>query len=418
MVAIAWCATGQRSGVGQRELLTKQVLEQIYLEAEIMFARLMKLVLAIIAIAALSARGTTAIAQATTDPAASAARVDVPPGPPQPVEPGYLGLVTDDRQEAGKGVRVREAVAGGPAAKGGLASGDLITSIDGKPVHGNTDMISTIGSLPPGTQVAFEIDRNGQKQQINVTLGKRPAAGERRFEQFGPVTEQLPPPGGTDVRPPLAPTTPAEPASGAASPSPIAPSAGGPRPVPRAGTAESAQYPRNDSAVRSGGGLLSLMPGRALLGVRTQAITPETERRLKLSTTSGALVVARTPGSPAERAGIPLDAVIIAVNGSPVDSPLDLARVVGRAKSGSELEIAYIADGATKQVKVTLDEAPSAFAARPSTPLPIAPTPGPDIAPPTNPPPSSDNQIEIEALKRRVQDLEARVHELEQAAKK
>src|SRR5690348_5774449 len=220
-----------------------------------MSMRHVKLVLPIIAIAVLGARERTAVGQAARDPNAPAPRADVPPGPPQPVEPGYLGLVTDDRQEAGKGVRVMEAVAGGPAAKGGLAAGDLITSIDGKTVHGNSDMAATIGSLPPGTQVAFEVDRNGQKQQINVTLGKRPAASERRFEQFGPVTEQLPPPGDSDVRPPLAPTTPSEPTPGPTTPSPTLPSAGGPRPVPRAGTAESAQYPRNDSTVRGGGGL-------------------------------------------------------------------------------------------------------------------------------------------------------------------
>jgi membrane-associated protease RseP (regulator of RpoE activity) len=377
-------------------------------EKQAMSLRHIKAVFPIIAAAAFFARGPIALAQATGDSAPPAAKADVPPGQPQPVEPGYLGLVTDDRQEAGNGVRVMEAVAGGPAAKGGLAAGDVITAIDGKPVHGNKDMAATIGSLPPGSQVAFEIDRNGQKQQINVMLGKRPPANERRFEQFGPVTETLPPPSGSDARPPLAPTTPSESAR----------SAGGPRPVPRAGTAESAQYPRSEQAVR-GGGLLPLAAGRAVLGVRTQTITPETRQRLKLSTASGALVVARTPGSPAERAGIPLDAVIVAVNGTPVESPLDLARLVGRTKRGEEIEIAYVADGATKQVKIALDEAPVGSAPRPSTPLPIAPTPQPDaIAPPVGPVPPSENQSEIEALKRRVQDLEQRVHELEQAAKK
>ncbi|HEY2147097.1 MAG TPA: PDZ domain-containing protein, partial [Pirellulales bacterium] len=116
--------------------------------------------LPIIAVTSLWVGDRTAFAQAVGEPNAPAARSDVPPGPPQPVEPGYLGLATD-RQEAGNGVRVTEAVAGGPAAKGGLAAGDLITSIDGKPVHGNTDMAATLGSLPPGTQVAFEVDRNG-----------------------------------------------------------------------------------------------------------------------------------------------------------------------------------------------------------------------------------------------------------------
>jgi membrane-associated protease RseP (regulator of RpoE activity) len=346
-------------------------------------------------------------------------RADVPSGPPQPVEPGYLGLVTDDRQEAGKGVRVTEAVASGPGAKGGLLAGDLITAIDGKAVHGNNEMAAALGSLPPGSQVAFEIDRNGQKQQINVTLGKRPAPAERRFEKFGPVTpmtETLPAPGDSDVRPPVAPgpaaggpTLPgpppeAPPASGP--PATGAPSAGGPRPVPRTGVAESAEFPRADAA------------RRPLLGVRTQTVTGEVRQRLRLAAASGALVVARTPGSPAEKAGIPLDAVIVAVNGTPVESPLDLARLVARAGSHSEIEISYVADGATRQTKVALDDAPAGRVApgpvvRSNAPLPLAPAAQPDNI--TAP---ADDRGEVEALKRRVQELEQRVRDLEAAAKK
>ena len=39
-----------------------------------------------------------------------------------------------------------------------------------------------------------KFERNGEKQRITVTLGKRPPPAERRFEQFGPVDEPLPPP--------------------------------------------------------------------------------------------------------------------------------------------------------------------------------------------------------------------------------
>ena len=347
----------------------------------------------------------------------AAPKADVPPGPPQPVEPGYLGLLTDDRQEAGKGVRITEAVGSGPAAKGGLMAGDLITGIDGKPIHGNNEMAAAIGSLPPGSQVAFDIDRNGQTQQINVTLGKRPARAERRFEKFGPVapmTETLPPPSGADVRPPFAPgpaasePTPAAPrAEGPLANSPAipgAPSAGGPRPVPRAGTAESAEFPRADAA------------RRALLGVRTQPVTSEVRQRLRLPSAAGALVVARAPGSPADKAGIPLDAVIIAVNGTAVESPLDLARLVSRAGGRAEIEITYVVEGATRQVQVALDEPPGGPVGRSNAPLPLAPAPQPDNI--TAPAAPSDARAEVEALKRRVQELEQRVRDLEQAGMK
>jgi membrane-associated protease RseP (regulator of RpoE activity) len=349
--------------------------------------------------------------------APAAPRADVPPGPPQPVEPGYLGLITDDRQEAGKGVRITEAVGNGPAAKSGLMIGDLITGIDGKPIHGNNEMAAVIGSLPPGSQVAFDIDRNGQTQQINVTLGKRPARAERRFEKFGPIApmnETLPAPSGSDARPPFAPSaaasepTLAAPRAEAPIPSSpagsAAPSAGGPRPVPRPGAAESADFPRADAA------------RRALLGVRTQPVTGEARQRLGLRSTSGALVVARTPGSPADKAGIPLDAVIIAVNGTPVESPLDLARLVSRAGGHAEIDITYVAEGATRQAKVALDEMAGGSVARSIAPLPLAPAAQPDNIAATAAP--ADDRSEVEALKRRVQELEQRVRDLEQAGKK
>ena len=49
-------------------------------------------------------------------------------------EPGYLGLVGDDRRDRGAGVRVVRVVEGSPAAAAGIEVGDLITAIDGHPV--------------------------------------------------------------------------------------------------------------------------------------------------------------------------------------------------------------------------------------------------------------------------------------------
>src|SRR5207249_8846688 len=52
----------------------------------------------------------------------------------KPVERGYLGVVTDDGQDKGRGVRVIEVVKGSPAEEAGLKVGDLITAIAEKPV--------------------------------------------------------------------------------------------------------------------------------------------------------------------------------------------------------------------------------------------------------------------------------------------
>jgi membrane-associated protease RseP (regulator of RpoE activity) len=308
-----------------------------------------------------------------------APKADLPPANPLPIEPGYLGVSTDDRREGGRGVRVMDVVAGGPADKAGLKKGDLITGVDGKAVRGTPDMGAAMGPLPPGSQVSFEIERGGQIQKITAMLGKRPESAERRPELLDRNPEPLP-----------------EPQPGAGEPGVPRP-AGGPRPPvieqPRA------EQPRAEPARRS------------LLGVRTQPVTEEIRRRLRLPSTSGALVVSRTLGSPAEKAGIPLDAVIVAVNNAPVESPHDLARLVTEAGSGQEVELTYIVEGETRRIKVVLTDAvgepPAALPGGPSRPrLPARP-----LAP-------QDEAARIDVLERHVQELEQRLHELEQSSRK
>ena len=97
---------------------------------------------------------------------------------PATVEPGYLGVVADDRQEKGAGVRVVEIETGGPAEQGGLKADDLITNINGTPVRGQSDMGPVLERLTPGSKVKFTVDRGGQPQTVEVTLGNRPPAGQ------------------------------------------------------------------------------------------------------------------------------------------------------------------------------------------------------------------------------------------------
>jgi len=300
-----------------------------------------------------------------------APKADAPPNPAA-TEPGYLGLVTEDRSESGKGVRVREAVADGPGAKGGIKTGDLITGVNGKPVHSMADLAAVIGAMPPGSRAAFDVDRDGQTIKFDVTLGQRPPPGERRFERFGAIDEPLPIPAPSrrDVGPP----------GGAAS-----------------------EPPRMDTARRQ------------LLGVRTQVVSEELRRRLRLPSASGALVVSRAAGSPAEKAGIPLESVIVAVDAQPVDSPSDLARLIAQAGAGREVELSFIVDGQTRQARVKLAEA--AFetpAAPPGPPIPAVPPRVPNRA---GGPMPQDDRGRIEALERHVQELEQRIRELEAGRK-
>ena len=325
-----------------------------------------------------------AVAQSPAAPEAPASQSELPPPNPKPVEPGYLGIVGDDHQEGGAGVRVLETESGGPADHGGLKTDDLITGINGKPVHGQEEMRTILELLPSGSRVSFEVERDGKKQTVSVMLGTRPPKDKRRFSKFGEVsdTEQSPegtPPAGSAAR---------------------AANGGGPRPVetPPAGIGEA---PRAEPA------------RRPLLGVRTQPIDEATRRRLGLPAGTGALVVSRTSGSPAEKAGIPVGVAITAVDGAAVGSPDELVRLVAQAGAGHEIEVSYMANGQLHRVKVRLAGA----AAAPGNGDVLLPPPPREPFPAAQPALPDDN-ARIEALERRVQELENRVRDLEQAQKK
>jgi 2-alkenal reductase len=86
------------------------------------------------------------------------------------------------------GAYVLNVTPGGPADKAGIlgatqptriqglnAGGDLITAVDGKPVRTFDELISyIITNKSPGDAVALTVLRNGQTQDITVTLGARP----------------------------------------------------------------------------------------------------------------------------------------------------------------------------------------------------------------------------------------------------
>ncbi len=105
---------------------------------------------------------------------AEAARGDQPAG-----GPGYLGLVVEDVLPLGPGVRVLEVFAGGPADRAGLKAGDLIVGVEGHGIRKMAEMATVLEKTPAGGKVTLEILRGDQRRQIEVGLGKRPAAGRR-----------------------------------------------------------------------------------------------------------------------------------------------------------------------------------------------------------------------------------------------
>jgi putative serine protease PepD len=78
-----------------------------------------------------------------------------------------------DMNYSGEGAKVTTVSAGGPAASGGVQTGDIVTQFDGQSIADATALIVAIRSLAPGEQVTLTVQRNGQTQDVTVTLGSK-----------------------------------------------------------------------------------------------------------------------------------------------------------------------------------------------------------------------------------------------------
>jgi S1-C subfamily serine protease len=106
-------------------------------------------------------------------------RVEVVPCEPQIEAPGlgraFVGLVLVEEPDGG-GVRVTQVISGSPADDAGLKKDDVITDVDGRSVTSVDDVRSALENKSPGDRVTFSVRRDGQDEEVTVTLGRRAEA--------------------------------------------------------------------------------------------------------------------------------------------------------------------------------------------------------------------------------------------------
>src|SRR2546429_3179481 len=90
------------------------------------------------------------------------------------------------------------------------------------------------------------------------------------------------------------------------------------------------------------------------LGVSIAEIGDDDVDRLKLAEAKGVLVRGVMPGEPADRGGLKPDDVLIALDGTPLDAPRDLQRVVSTTPIGTRVRVMLLRGGEKKEVEVTI----------------------------------------------------------------
>jgi serine protease Do len=178
-----------------------------------------------------------------------------------------------------EGAYIAKITAGGPGAKAGLQSGDVVTAVDGHPVRSSDDLTLNVISHAPGSSVALDIVRNGQPMKINVTLGTRPTGID--WDQNGK--------GGND--------------NGDNS---------------------------NDQDNNPNSGTVTER------GITVETLTPDLAQQVNAPAgTKGVVVDSVDANSPAADAGVGRGSVVVAVNRQPVTSAADFKRYMSQAAGKS-----------------------------------------------------------------------------------
>jgi len=75
------------------------------------------------------------------------------------------------------GALVADVVPGSPAEAAGIQPGDVVVSVDGKPIDGYAQLSRTVALISPGSKAGVTLVRDGKERRVDVTISERDDGG-------------------------------------------------------------------------------------------------------------------------------------------------------------------------------------------------------------------------------------------------
>jgi S1-C subfamily serine protease len=231
---------------------------------------------------------------------------------------GFLGVAVEEETENPEGgARITRIVDDSAAAEAGLQEGDIIIGLNGQPIRGPRSLTQKLHDTEPGDSVEIEFIRDGRRQTVSAELGERAGSWSITAPSFNFEWDA------EDWQENM----------------------------------ENLQDQLKDLDIeipRFRGGLF-LSPSRPKLGVQLVDTTPELRVFLGGTEDAGVLVGKVMSDMPAERAGIEVGDLIIALDGEAIEGHGDLIRELAD-KDGETIRIEVVRDHQVKSIQVTIPE--------------------------------------------------------------
>ena len=97
---------------------------------------------------------------------------------------------------------------------------------------------------------------------------------------------------------------------------------------------------------------------RGRIGVVIQNVTPDLRAALNLKSLDGALISDVGEDTPAEKAGLQAEDIIVEFNGEEILDSNDLRNLVGLIQPGTRASVTYLRDGKRRTTRITVEAAP------------------------------------------------------------